>query len=109
MRLGIPGTAGLLAAAALAIPAIADDADQKARFMAACQMEGKAHVCECTYEASLEIMTRQEIELQIAFMSKDKARQEQIKADRTFDYKAYNTKGMSGLTRTLSCIARQKK
>jgi hypothetical protein len=109
MRIGILAVAGFVAAEMLTALSAAADASQKARFMAACLKEGKPHVCECTYEVSVAGHTAKEIELQIAFMSGDKKRHEEIKSDPTFDYKVYNAKGASGLTKTLACVQSRKR
>ena len=109
MRSVCLGVAGVLAVKALmALPAAADEG-QKRRFMAAClAQEPKQHICECMHATAASTLTKQEVELQIAFLSKDTARQAEIKSDPSFDYTAYSEKGPSGLMKTLACAQSRK-
>ena len=85
--------------------AAADDS-LKSRYMAACQLRFKAHVCECSYDPSLN---EKEMELSIAYLTGDKQRQEEIKSDPAFDYDAYNAKGAPSMAKAMACVLARRR
>ena len=83
-------------------------AAQKEQFMAAC-LKGKTtlRACECTYESVSPVLNAREMELMIAYLSDDKKRQEEIKSDPKFDYRAYDAKSGASFARSLACVQRK--
>jgi hypothetical protein len=97
----------------LAISAAAPGAatpDRRERFMIAClAKQPKVHLCECMYGSMLTTLNSREFDLAIAFMAGDKARQNEIRSDPSFDYDAYNAKAGSNLMMSFECVLRRRK
>ncbi len=80
-------------------------AEQKGRFMKICMEQKSNQVsCYCFTEANYAVVDQKEMEMSIAMLKKDKAKEKEIKSDPRFDFMRYAMKKTNIMMSTAQCI-----